>query len=271
MQNEIISKVLNILGITNSDFEVVTDREKFKEILERILKSGRIDEADFNYMFGVTELPDSELTVSDGSKSYIYLGSEARNDVFALLHALGHIYLTKRLQISFSSRLNVYMWGDCRDSDVKVYAFLVDQFRNMFEDALADATIYSALLEVDPHKAEEYWKYATSEIEKATKILTDKLVKLIPSFSDLYTYAVMFVESIYHRKSGLTRRTTKKFYSYIKNRDRREALEFFDAVVEEMAKATGYDVSKRIVDDGSLTKYEMIIGATMFCIPLNTT
>jgi len=268
--HEIVSKVLNILGITNSEFEIVTDRKRFEEVLLGMLKSGRIDEADFKYMLGVTELPDAELTVFDGSKSYVYLGSEARSDVFALLHALGHVYLVQKLHLSFSSKLNVYAVGSCRDFDIKTYVFLVDQFRNMFEDSLADATIYSVLLEVDHSVAEEYWKYATSEIEKAVKIVTDALVKMIPSFSDLYTYATMFAESIYKHRSGLTRKTTKKFHSYIKNRSRRVALEFFDAVVEEMAKATGYEVSKRIVDDGPLTKYEMIIGVTMVCIPIGT-
>jgi len=268
MLNDLVSKVIVVLSISKSDFEVVTDKGRFEEILRRMLKSSEIDDVDFEFMLGMTDLPYAELTVPHKDRVYIYIEPRAADDVFTLLHALGHVYLFRRLRVVFSTRFKAFTRGACTDFDVKMYAILVDIFRNMFEDILADATIYSALLNVDASTAEQYWRYAASEMQKAVDLVSKRFVDLEPSFSELYAYATMLAESVYYHRRGLTKRTTEKLESYISSRGLREAIEFFDAVISEMAATTGYEIRRVIAKENSLTRYEIEVSATMTCVSL---
>jgi len=198
---------------------------------------------------------------------YIYLGSDVKNDAFTLYHALGHVYIFKRLGLFVNMSLNYEASEECRREDIDTVAMILGPVRNNIDDILADLTVYSALRKIDQHRAEDYWKSATHDAVLAAEIIT-RLATELSSASDLMLYASMLAESVYKRRTGLTKRTTEKLGKYVERNGFQEAVELMDAIVYEMNALTSYSVKKRFEKKRRITEYIIEVEVFVVCIDL---
>jgi len=259
--------LLSLLGLSRNDFKIITDLDTFKSILDDMHGRGKLDPIDYKIITETINLPFAEITLPFDEAYYIYLGSDVKNDVFTLYHAIGHVYLFKKVGLFIEFALSYKTMNSCTETDVKMEASFLLPVRNIIEDILADTTIYTALSRINMQRAEEYWRSATRDIDKALEKLKALMLEK-PSFIDLYIYATMLAESIYKRKEGLTRRTTEKLRKYMHSLGLQEAMELLDSIVIEMKVSSLYDIVTRIISEKQRVTYTVLVNAVVVCIDL---
>jgi len=261
--------LLNFLGLSRNDFKIITDPNTFKSILQDMHRRGELDAISYNIINDALDLPFAEITLPFGEDYYIYLGSDVKNDIFTLYHAIGHVYLYKKLGLFINFIIGYRSIGSCSEDDIKMEASFLIPVRNIVEDILADTTIYSALSRISNSRAEEYWVAATRDIDKALDKLKTVMIEKF-NFIDLYTYASMLAESVYKQRAGLTRRTTEKLRSYTQRPGLQEALELLNSIVDEMRASTSYTIATQVARDKRRTRtiYRILVEAVAICINL---
>jgi len=260
-----VSALLDVLGLSRTDFRVVTDSHVFKDILESLRSRGEMRDFDYYMLTEMLDPPYAELTMCPDDTCYIYLGPVVKDDVFTFYHALGHIYVFKKLGLFVNMALNYEAAEGCRAEDIDIVAMILGPVRNTVDDILADVAVYRALRLIDERRAEEFWLSAMRDAEKAAKVMTRLSVE-IPGITNLLVYAAMLTESVYIRRTGLTKRASEKLSRYMERGGFQEAVELLDAIVYEMNHLTSYTVKKRIENKRGRTEYIMEVEIYVSCI-----